>query len=92
MRFFFFFGTFGEALSQTAQAFIPGQLARERNMKAAQATAVLDGEGDSASTDLEVRRQAAGLSPARTMMRQVVDVLGFRKEKMRYTFLIEFHA
>ncbi|CAM9305520.1 unnamed protein product, partial [Choristocarpus tenellus] len=30
LRIFFFFATFGEALSQTAQAFIPGQLAKER--------------------------------------------------------------
>ena len=84
MRFFFFFGTFGEALSQTAQAFIPGQLARERNMKAA---AVMGGDGDSASIDVEGSREAPGLSPAQTIMRQAVHVFGFRKEKMRYPLI-----
>lgn len=69
LRVFFFFATFGEALSQTAQAFIPGQLAREKNLKAAKtaarAAAALAGDAPLAEeVSIDPR-----LSPARTMMR-----------------------
>ena len=67
MRVFFFFGTFGEALSQTAQAFIPGQLARER-----EALKVAGVGSDLASASGEARSQT-GLTPARTLMRQAVQ-------------------
>lgn len=69
LRVFFFFATFGEALSQTAQAFIPGQLARERNIKAAKtaarAAAALAGD-DTPDEEVSIDPR---LSPARTMMR-----------------------
>lgn len=69
LRVFFFFATFGEALSQTAQAFIPGQLARERSLTATKAAArdaaLQAGETPAAE---EVRLDPR-LSPARTMMR-----------------------
>lgn len=75
LRVFFFFATFGEALSQTAQAFIPGQLARERNIKeaktAARAAAALAGD---ATPAVEISIDPR-LSPARTMMRKVL-ILG----------------
>ncbi|CAM9472831.1 unnamed protein product [Scytosiphon promiscuus] len=75
LRVFFFFATFGEALSQTAQAFIPGQLARERSLlatkAAARAAAVQAGEAPPA----EEARLDPRLSPARRMMRKVL-VLG----------------
>lgn len=70
LRVFFFFATFGEALSQTAQAFIPGQLARERALKAAKAPASLTSDTVDAAnpvkehTVIDPRR-----SPARAMMR-----------------------
>ncbi len=71
LRVFFFFATFGEALSQTAQAFIPGQLARERSLKeakaAAKAAAVLEGD-DARPEEVSIDPR---LSPARTMMRCV---------------------
>lgn len=69
LRVFFFFATFGEALSQTAQAFIPGQLAKERNLKAAKtaARAAAALAGDVAPA--EEARIDPRLSPARTMMR-----------------------
>lgn len=69
LRVFFFFATFGEALSQTAQAFIPGQLAREKNIKAAKtaARAAAVQAGDVAPAEEVVVDPR--LSPARTMMR-----------------------
>lgn len=79
LRVFFFFATFGEALSQTAQAFIPGQLARERALKAAKAAASL--ASDSVDPANPVKEHTAAVfidprrSPARAMMRCVV--LGF---------------
>lgn len=70
LRVFFFFATFGEALSQTAQAFIPGQLARERSIKSAKkaaraAAAAVAGDAAAAEDSSADPR----LSPARTMMR-----------------------
>lgn len=71
LRVFFFFATFGEALSQTAQAFIPGQLARERALKAAEAAASL--ASDAVDPANPVKEQTVVIdprrSPARTMMR-----------------------
>ncbi|CAM9851925.1 unnamed protein product [Ectocarpus sp. 6 AP-2014] len=76
LRVFFFFATFGEALSQTAQAFIPGQLARERSIKSAKkaaraAAAAVAGDAAAAEDSSADPR----LSPARTMMRKVL-ILG----------------
>lgn len=77
LRVFFFFATFGEALSQTAQAFIPGQLAREKALKASQKAAALasaavagsSNTGASADPAEELASANPRLSPARTMMR-----------------------
>ncbi|CAM9150744.1 unnamed protein product [Ectocarpus sp. 12 AP-2014] len=76
LRVFFFFATFGEALSQTAQAFIPGQLARERSIESAKkaaraAAAAVAGDATAAEDSSADPR----LSPARTMMRKVL-ILG----------------
>lgn len=70
LRIFFFFATFGEALSQTAQTFIPAQLARERSLLDSAASG---SEGDSDLVGL-MRSGTRGveklrLSPARSMMR-----------------------
>ncbi|CAM9378413.1 unnamed protein product, partial [Laminaria digitata] len=73
LRVFFFFATFGEALSQTAQAFIPGQLAKERTLKAAKAAASLT--SDTIDPASPVQEQAVidpRRSPARSMMRKVL--------------------
>lgn len=69
LRVFFFFATFGEALSQTAQAFIPGQLAKERSLEEAKAAAKAAAvQAGAAPSEKEVRVDPR-LSPARTMMR-----------------------
>lgn len=73
LRVFFFFATFGEALSQTAQAFIPGQLARERSLKAAKAAALLASDAvDPADPVKDTVVMDPRRSPARAMMRWVV--------------------
>lgn len=80
LRVFFFFATFGEALSQTAQAFIPGQLAREKTLRAAKAASTLGGDESTAFDGVasDGRGVTFRQSPARTMMRQasVVGVYG----------------
>lgn len=69
LRVFFFFATFGEALSQTAQAFIPGQLAKERSLKEVKATAKATAVQAGVATSGEEVRADPRLSPARAMMR-----------------------
>lgn len=70
LRVFFFFATFGEALSQTAQAFIPGQLAREKSLRAAKTASAAKGD---IPAFVGVGTDGPGVkardSPARTMMR-----------------------
>lgn len=70
LRVFFFFATFGEALSQTAQAFIPGQLAREKSLRAAKAASASGGDSPAfVSVGTDGPDIKARDSPARTMMR-----------------------
>lgn len=69
LRVFFFFATFGEALSQTAQAFIPGQLAKERSVRAAEAAATFVGDGAGTAGAGEKELSNPRHRPSRTMMR-----------------------
>lgn len=80
LRVFFFFATFGEALSQTAQAFIPGQLARERSIKAARAAASFSGDGVGLTSLPGNEAIDPRLSPARAMMRQEAWLAFWRDE------------
>ncbi|CAM9212103.1 unnamed protein product [Sphacelaria rigidula] len=58
LRVFFFFATFGDALSQTAQALLPGELAKDR----------MDSE------EALDRRKHPRDSPARRLMRKVLAI------------------